>query len=122
MVPNELRESGLALGLSRWRVILFVVFPAASQGILTGVLLAVARVAGETAPLLFTAFGNPHWSLDMERPIATLPHTLFTYAIAPYADWQTKAWGAALVLSAIILITNLSVRAINRRGFGLVSK
>ncbi|HIQ04199.1 MAG TPA: phosphate ABC transporter permease PstA [Anaerolineae bacterium] len=112
MVPDSVREAGLALGIPRWRVLVHAVIPAASRGILTGVVLALARVAGETAPLLFTAFGNPYFSLDINQPIATLPHTLFTYAISPYDDWRLMAWGTALVLTALIFIASLLIRAI----------
>ncbi len=112
MVPDAVREAGLALGLPRWRVLIHAVIPAASRGILTGIVLALARVAGETAPLLFTAFGNPYFSLDVNQPIATLPHTLFTYAISPYDDWHQKAWGTALVLTALIFIASLLVRSL----------
>lgn len=110
MVPASLREGALALGLPRWRVTVSVVLPTAAGGVLTGVVLAIARVAGETAPLLFTAFGNPFWNTDIRQPIATIPHTLFTYAISPYEDWHTKAWGAALVLAGLVLISSLLIR------------
>jgi len=112
MVPDSVREAGLALGVPRWRVLVHAVIPAASRGILTGIVLALSRVAGETAPLLFTAFGNPYFSLDINQPIATLPHTLFTYAISPYDDWHLKAWGTALVLTALIFIASLLVRTL----------
>ncbi len=112
MVPDSVREAGLALGLPRWRVLIHAVIPAASRGILTGIVLALARVAGETAPLLFTAFGNPYFSLDINQPIATLPHTLFVYAISPYRDWHQKAWGTALVLTALIFVASLLVRTL----------
>jgi len=79
------------------------------------VVLAIARVAGETAPLLFTAFGNPFWNTDIQQPIATIPHTLFTYAISPYEDWHTKAWGAALVLAGLVLISSLLIRRFGRQ-------
>jgi len=115
MVPDTQREAALALGLPRWRTIVSVVLPAAWSGVVTGIVLALARVAGETAPLLFTAFGNPHWSVDIGAPIATLPHTLFTYAISPYADWQSKAWGTALVLTGMMLVANILVRRAKRR-------
>ncbi|NPA90964.1 MAG: phosphate ABC transporter permease PstA [Chloroflexi bacterium] len=115
MVPDSVREAGLALGLPRWRVLVHAVIPAASRGILTGVVLALARVAGETAPLLFTAFGNPYFSLDINQPIATLPHTLFNYAISPYDDWHLKAWGAALVLTGLVFIASLLVRLLGAR-------
>ncbi len=110
LVPATLREGALALGLSRWRTTVSVVLPTAAGGVITGVVLAIARVAGETAPLLFTAFGNPFWNLDLRQPIATLPHTLFTYAISPYDDWRAKAWGAALVLAALVLVASLLAR------------
>ena len=114
MVPDSLREAGLALGIPRRRVTIRIIVPTAGRGILTGVVLALARVVGETAPLLFTAFGNPYWSTDVSQPIATLPHTLFTYAISPYDDWHTKAWGTALVLTAIVLLASLAVRYAGR--------
>lgn len=110
MVPATQREASLALGLPRWRTILSVVLPSARSGVTTGILLAVARVAGETAPLLFTAFGNPFWSFDINQPIATLPHTLFTYAISPYTDWQTKAWGTAIILTSMMLLASVLAR------------
>lgn len=115
MVPSSLREGALALGLPRWRTTLSVVLPAAASGVLTGVILAIARVAGETAPLLFTAFGNPFWSTDIRRPIATLPHTLFTYAISPFEDWRSKAWGTAMVLTGFVLVTSFLVRRLGRQ-------
>jgi phosphate transport system permease protein len=115
LVPDSLREGALALGLPRWRTTISVVLPTAAGGVITGVVLAVARVAGETAPLLFTAFGNPFWNLNIEQPIATLPHTLFTYAISPYNDWQVKAWGTALVLTALVLVASLLARRFGRQ-------
>jgi phosphate transport system permease protein len=115
LVPASLREGGLALGLPRWRVIVSVVLPAASGGVATGIVLAIARVAGETAPLLFTAFGNPFWNVDITQPMAALPHTLFTYAISPFSDWQRKAWEAALVLTAFVFLASLLARWLGRR-------
>jgi phosphate transport system permease protein len=115
LVPDSLREGALALGLPRWRTTISVVLPTAAGGVITGVVLAVARVAGETAPLLFTAFGNPFWNLNVEQPIATLPHTLFTYAISPYDDWRAKAWGTALVLTALVLVASLLARHFGRQ-------
>lgn len=115
MVPSSLREGALALGLPRWRTTLSVVLPTAASGVLTGVILAIARVAGETAPLLFTAFGNPFWNTDIRRPIATLPHTLFTYAISPFEDWRSKAWGTAMVLTGFVLVTSFLVRRMGRQ-------
>jgi phosphate transport system permease protein len=115
LVPASLREGGLALGLPRWRVIVSVVLPAASGGVATGIVLAIARVAGETAPLLFTAFGNPFWNFDITQPVAALPHTLFTYAISPFDDWHRKAWGAALVLTGFVFLASLLARRLGRR-------
>jgi phosphate transport system permease protein len=114
LVPTALREAALALGLPRWRSVISVVLPTALGGVITGVMLAIARVAGETAPLLFTAFGNPFWNLNINEPIATLPLTLFTYAISPYDDWRTKAWGTGLVLVALVLIASLLARRFGR--------
>ncbi len=118
LVPESLREAALALGAPRWRAILSVVLPAANRGVLTGIVLAIARVAGETAPLLFTAFGNLNWNVDVNQPIATLPHTLYNYAISPYDDWRTIAWGAALVLAGLVLITSLLARFFGRQEQG----
>ncbi len=115
LVPASLREGGLALGLPRWRVIVSVVLPAASGGVATGIVLAIARVAGETAPLLLTAFGNPYWSVDITQPVAALPHTLFTYAISPFDDWRGKAWGAALVLTGFVFLASLLARWLGQR-------
>jgi phosphate transport system permease protein len=115
-VPRELREGSMALGASRWRTIMSVVVPAAYRGIMTAILLALARVAGETAPLLFTAFGNRYWSPGVGEPTASLPVMIFTYAISPYDDWHRQAWAAGLVLLALILIVNIFARAILSRG------
>lgn len=115
-VPLELREGAMALGASKWRTIQSVVIPAAYRGILTAVILAVARVAGETAPLLFTAFNNRYWSPGWNQPTASLPVMIFTYAIAPYDDWHRQAWAAGLVLLALVLATNLIARGILSRG------
>jgi phosphate transport system permease protein len=115
LVPDSLREGALALGIPRWRTTISVVLPTAAGGVITGVVLAVARVAGETAPLLFTAFGNPFWNVDINQPIATLPHTLFTYAISPYDDWRAKAWGTALVLTALVLVASMLARHFSRQ-------
>jgi phosphate transport system permease protein len=110
-VPRSLREGAFALGANKWRMIASVVLPAASRGILTGVLLALARVAGETAPLLFTAFGNRYWSPGWNQPTASLPVVIYTYATGPYEDWHRQAWAAGLVLLGLVLITNIVVRA-----------
>jgi phosphate transport system permease protein len=114
-VPNNLREGALALGATKWKAVATVVVPAALPGITTGLLLALARVAGETAPLLFTAFGNPFWSPGWNHPTASLPHTIFHYAIAPYEDWNRQAWAAGLVLLTLVLATNIAARMILRR-------
>jgi len=115
-VPSSLREGSFALGANRWRMIATVVVPAASRGILTGVLLALARVAGETAPLLFTAFGNRFWSPGWMQPTASLPVVIYTYATGPYEDWHEQAWAAGLVLLGLVLVTNIVVRAFLSRG------
>ncbi len=116
-IPGTLREGAMALGASKWKTIATVVLPAASGGILTGMLLALARVAGETAPLLFTAFSNRYWSPGWTQPIASLPVMIYTYAIAPYDDWHRQAWAAGLVLLGLVLIANLGCRlALNRGG------
>jgi len=114
LVPHELREAALALGVPRWRTTLLVVTRTAMSGIATGVILAIARVAGETAPLLFTAFGNRFWSASLFRPISSLTVQVYTYAISPFADWQRQAWAGALVLTAIVLALELSVRWFTR--------
>jgi phosphate transport system permease protein len=109
-VPRALREGAFALGANKWRMIATVVLPAASRGILTGVLLALARVAGETAPLLFTAFGNRFWSPGWMQPTSSLPVVIYTYATGPYEDWHRQAWASGLVLLGLVLITNILVR------------
>jgi len=114
-VPGSLREGAMALGASKWKTIATVVLPAASGGILTGMLLALARVAGETAPLLFTAFSNRFWSQGWGQPIASLPVMIYTYAIAPYDDWHRQAWAAGLVLLGLVLLSNLGARLILAR-------
>jgi len=115
-VPRALREGAMALGASQWKTIASVVVPAAYRGILTAILLAFARVAGETAPLLFTALGNRFWSPGWNQPSASLPVMIFTYAIAPYDDWHRQAWAAGLVLLGLILIINIIARVILSRG------
>lgn len=115
-VPRSMREGAMALGASKWRTITSVVLPAASRGILTAALLALARVAGETAPLLFTAFGNRFWSPGWSQPIASLPVMIFTYAVGPYEDWHQQAWAAGLVLLGLVLLTNIVVRTVLSRG------
>jgi phosphate transport system permease protein len=115
-VPRSLREGSFALGANKWRMVATVVLPAASRGILTGVLLALARVAGETAPLLFTAFGNRYWSPGWMQPTSSLPVVIYTYATGPYEDWHRQAWAAGLVLLGLVLVTNILVRAFLTRG------
>ena len=115
-VPRPIREGAMALGASKWRTISSVVLPAASRGILTAALLALARVAGETAPLLFTAFGNRFWSPGWSQPIASLPVMIFTYAVGPYEDWHQQAWAAGLVLLGLVLVTNIVVRTVLSHG------
>ena len=114
LVPRELKEGALALGFTRWRTTLGVVLPAARSGILTGVLVALARIAGETAPLLFTAFGNPFWSASLNEPIAALPVQIFQYAISPYEDQHRQAWAASLLLIALVLAMSLTARFLIR--------
>jgi phosphate transport system permease protein len=118
-VPGSLREGAMALGASKWKTIASVIVPAAYRGILTAILLALARVAGETAPLLFTAFGNRFWSPGWEQPTASLPVMIFTYAISPYDDWHRQAWAAGLVLLGLILVVNIVARAILARGVSI---
>lgn len=114
LVPHTIREAALALGVPQWKVILRVVIPTALPGIMTGSLLAMSRIAGETAPLIFTAFGNRFADNGLLNPIASLPHTIFTYAIAPYEDWHKQAWAAALVLMGFVLAVNVSARLLFR--------
>lgn len=119
LVPSHLREASLALGVPAWRTSLFVVLRTALPGITTGVMLAVSRVAGETAPLLFTAFNNRFWSFWADRPIATLPVQILSYATSPYSDWQDQAWAGALVLIALVLTLNLCAQLVaSRKRFG----
>jgi phosphate transport system permease protein len=115
LVPDSLREAALALGVPQWKVILRVVLPTAKAGIITGVMVAVARVAGETAPLLFTAFGNRFWSMRLDQPMAALPLQIFTYAISPFDDWHRQAWAGALVLIVMILVTSVVARLATAR-------
>ena|SRR5579871_3726344 len=116
-VPNSLREGAMALGASKWKTIVTVVIPAASGGIITGMLLALARVAGETAPLLFTALSNQYWSQGWGQPTASLPVMVYNYAISPYDDWHRQAWAAGLVLLSIVLLANIGCRfVLSRQG------
>jgi len=114
-VPKRLRDAALALGSSKWRAIVLVVIPAAMRGIVTGILLDLARVAGETAPLLFTAFSNRFWSPGWNHPTASLPVMIFTYAVAPYDDWHRQAYAAGLVLLLLVLLTNIIARVVLAR-------
>lgn len=110
LMPSSLREASLALGAPEWKTSLRVMLPAATEGVITGIMLGIARVAGEAAPLVLTAFGNPFWNTDITQPIAALPHTIFVYAIAPYKDWHDKAWTTALTLIALVLGLNITAR------------
>ena len=121
LVPNGYREASLALGVSRWKTIVHIVMKTASKGIITGILLALARIGGETAPLLFTAFGNRFWNHSLSQPIAALPLQIFTYAISPYDDWHRQAWAGALVLVTGVFCVNILVRILTRgRGASVV--
>lgn len=110
LVPTHIREAGLALGLPRWKVILFIILKGSVSNLLTGIILAISRAAGETAPLLFTAFGNMYLSFEINKPMATLPVQIYTYAISPFKDWQRQAWAGAFVLMVLILTLNLFAR------------
>lgn len=118
LVPVALREAALALGYQRWRTSLAVVLRTALPGIVTGALVAVARIAGETAPLLFTAFGNQFWSFAIDEPIAALPLQIYVFAISPYDDWHRLAWAGALVLIGVVFVISLAARAATRSRFG----
>ena len=117
-VPNSLREAALALGYTRWRTSLTIILRTAAPGIATGALVAIARIGGETAPLLFTAFGNQYWSLSPNRPIAALPLQIFEYAKSPYDDWHRQAWAGALVLLTLVLVMSVIARFVTRSKFG----
>ena len=119
LVPVSMREAALALGYSRWRTSLAVVLRTALPGIVTGVLVAVARIAGETAPLIFTAFGNQFWSVSPTQPIAALPMQIYNYAISPYDSWHAQAWAGALVLLGLVFLISLAARFATRSRFGL---
>jgi phosphate transport system permease protein len=114
LVPQSYREAALALGVARWKVIMVIVVRTALKGIATGVIVAMARIAGETAPLLFTALGNNFWNHNLKEPISALPLQIFAYAISPYDDWHRQAWAGALVLMALILALNITVRVLSR--------
>lgn len=116
LVPQALREAAYGLGVSRWRTTLSITLRTATSGVITGIMLAFARVAGETAPLLFTAFGNQYWSLRLDQPTAALPLQIFSYAISPYDEWHRQAWAGALVLIILIVSSVAAVRFVVRRG------
>lgn len=115
LIPDTIREASLALGVSYSRTVLKVILPSGLSGISTGVLLGVARISGETAPLLFTAFGSPYMNVNIFKPADTLPLLIFNYATSPYPDWQTMAWGASLILVAFVLVTNLLAKLIGKK-------
>jgi len=117
LVPHSLREGALALGAPQWRVILGVVIPAAAPGIATGAMLAIARISGETAPLLFTAFGSRFFPESLNEPIASLTVQIYNYAISPYDEWHAQAWAATLVLMTLVLGVNIIVRFLTRKRF-----
>ncbi|MFQ5802715.1 MAG: phosphate ABC transporter permease PstA [Candidatus Methylomirabilales bacterium] len=119
LVPASLREAALALGIPQWKVTVQIALRTARAGIITGVMLAVARIGGETAPLLFTAFGNQFWSTRLDEPIAALPLQIFTYAISPYDTWHAQAWAGALVLVSLILVISVVARTASRGHFGV---
>jgi phosphate transport system permease protein len=116
MVPNTIREAALGLGIPQWRTTLQVTLRTASKGVITGAMLAFARVAGETAPLLFTAFGNQFWNLNPNQPTAALPIQIFAYAISPFAEWHRQAWAGALILIVLIVVAVSAVRVVTSRG------
>lgn len=122
LVPNHIREAGLALGLPRWKIIFFIILKGSVSNLLTGVILAISRAAGETAPLLFTAFGNMYMNFNMKEPMATLPVQIYTYAISPFKDWQRQAWAGAFILMVLILAMNIFARYVltkikDKKGF-----
>jgi phosphate transport system permease protein len=116
LVPDQMREAGFALGLPRWRVTSQILYRAAKSAILTGVLLAIARIAGETAPLLFTSLNNQFWSANLNAPLANVPVVIFQYAMSPYEEWHVLAWAGAFVLTAFVLLLNILVRLVARKG------
>lgn len=118
LVPEALREAALGLGVSKWRTTLSIVLRTAAPGVATGIMLAVARVAGETAPLLFTSFSNRFWANGLNQPTASLPVQIYTYAVSPYEDWHRQAWAAALVLVLLVLGLNISARVLVRNRVG----
>lgn len=119
LVPDSFREAALGLGINKWKATMFIIFPAALRGIFTGVLLAIARAAGETAPLLFTALGNRFWSTQLDQPIASLSVFIFDYAKAPFDDWNQQAWAAAFVLIMLVLLLNIIFRIVTRKRYSV---
>ena len=117
LIPHSFREAALGLGIPRWKTTLFIILPAAFKGIFTGILLSIARAAGETAPLLFTALGNRFWSLQLDQPIASLTVFIYDYAKAPFDNWNRQAWAAALVLIALVMFINIIFRVVTRKRF-----
>jgi phosphate transport system permease protein len=115
LVPNSLREAAFALGCPSWKVITLVTYRAARTGIVTGILLAVARISGETAPLLFTSLNNQFWSLDLNKPLANLPVVIFQFAMSPYEDWHRLAWGGAALITLAVLALNIAARVVFRK-------
>jgi phosphate transport system permease protein len=115
LVPTQMREAALSLGVPQWKVTVQVLYRSASAGIVTGILLALARISGETAPLLFTAFGNLYWNSNVMQPMASVPTVMYQYAASPYESWQQLAWAGALVLTVFVLLTGLAARALLRK-------
>jgi len=115
LVPASLREAAVALGAPMWQVILRVTLKAVRGGVITGILLAVARMSGETAPLLFTALNNQFWSVDMNAPMANLPVVIFQFALSPFDDWRVLAWGGALLITLTVLVINILARTVFRQ-------
>jgi len=115
LVPNTMREAAFALGLPRWKLTLQIIYRAAMTGLITGTLLAIARISGETAPLLFTALGNQFWNADLARPMANIPVILYQYAMSPYDNWNQLAWAGALILTVFVLALNLGVRLLAKK-------
>ncbi len=116
LVPDSMREAAYALGTPKWKMIASITLKASVSGIITGVLLAIARIAGETAPLLFTALSNQFWSTDMMQPLANLPVTIFKFAMSPFAEWQSLAWAGVLIITLCVLVLNIVARVIFAKG------
>lgn len=122
LLPQHVREAGLALGIPRWKVIVSIILKGSRSAVITGVILAIARISGETAPLLITAFGNRNWPEQLAQPTASLPVQIYNYAISPYEDWHQQAWGGAFVLVSLVFIINLTARVILRNKYKAVGK